>query len=435
MKQKTKKPKLKKKIFQAPKGMRDILPSDQPYWEKIYRVAKELAAAYGFGKIDTPILEDAELFVKATGETTDIVEKQMYTMRTKGGDVLALRPEFTPGVIRAYLEGGLSSLPQPVKLYSCGPLFRHERPQAGRYRQFHQFNLEIIGSASPVSEAQIINFFFILFKEIGLKNINLQINSIGCRDCRPAYRKALVNYYFRRTDRACSNCKKRLKQNPLRLLDCKEEKCAQLISGAPQVIDSLCEECHNHFKGVLEFLDELEVPYILNPYLVRGLDYYSKTVFEFCQENDEARQGAFGGGGRYDYLVKMLGGKDGSACGGACGLERIVILMKEQNTRISSVPAPKVFLIQLGDLAKRKSLLLFEELRKANVTAVESSSKDSIKTQLKLADKMGVKFVLILGQQEVLDKTVIIRDMQTGVQETIKQEKLIKELKKRLSKK
>jgi len=415
--------------------MRDILPSDQPYWEKIYRVAKELAAAYGFGKIDTPILEDAELFVKATGETTDIVEKQMYTMRTKGGDVLALRPEFTPGVIRAYLEGGLSSLPQPVKLYSCGPLFRHERPQAGRYRQFHQFNLEIIGSASPVSEAQIINFFFILFKEIGLKNINLQINSIGCRDCRPAYRKALVNYYSKRTDRACPNCKKRLKQNPLRLLDCKEEKCAQLISGAPQVIDSLCEECHNHFKGVLEFLDELEVPYILNPYLVRGLDYYSKTVFEFCQENDEARQGAFGGGGRYDYLVKMLGGKDGSACGGACGLERIVILMKEQNTRISSVPAPKVFLIQLGDLAKRKSLLLFEELRKANVTAVESSSKDSIKTQLKLADKMGVKFVLILGQQEVLDKTVIIRDMQTGVQETIKQEKLIKELKKRLSKK
>ena len=415
--------------------MRDIFPSDQPYWEKIYRVAKELAAAYGFGKIDTPILEDAELFVKATGETTDIVEKQMYTMRTKGGDVLALRPEFTPGVIRAYLEGGLSSLPQPVKLYSCGPLFRHERPQAGRYRQFHQFNLEIIGSASPVSEAQIINFFFILFKEIGLKNINLQINSIGCRDCRPAYRKALVNYYSKRTDRACPNCKKRLKQNPLRLLDCKEEKCAQLISGAPQVIDSLCEECHNHFKGVLEFLDELEVPYILNPYLVRGLDYYSKTVFEFCQENDEARQGAFGGGGRYDYLVKMLGGKDGSACGGACGLERIVILMKEQNTRISSVPAPKVFLIQLGDLAKRKSLLLFEELRKANVTAVESSSKDSIKTQLKLADKMGVKFVLILGQQEVLDKTVIIRDMQTGVQETIKQEKLIKELKKRLSKK
>jgi histidyl-tRNA synthetase len=432
---KQKKLKQKKKTFQAPKGMRDILPSGQPYWEKIYRVARELAAAYGFGKIDTPILEDAELFVKATGQTTDIIEKQMYSLKTKGGDSLALRPEFTPGVIRAYLENGLSSLPQPVKLYSCGPLFRYERQQAGRYRQFSQLNFEIIGSAAPVSEAQIINLFFILFKEIGLKNINLQINSIGCRNCRPAYRKALVNYYSKRADRACSDCKKRLKQNPLRLLDCKEEKCAQLISGAPQIIDSLCEECHNHFKGVLEFLDELEIPYILNPYLVRGLDYYTKTVFEFCRENDEVRQGALGAGGRYDYLVKLLGGKETPACGGACGLERIVALMKEQSIKASSVLSPKVFLIQLGDLAKRKSLLLFEELRKSNVTAVESSSKDSIKTQLKLADKIGAKFVLILGQQEVLDKAIIVRDMQTGVQETIKQEKLIKELKKRLAKK
>lgn len=425
---------LKKKTFQAPKGTSDILPSEQVYWDKVYKVTKDVAKGYGFGKIDTPIIEEAELFARGTGADTDIVEKQMFTFRAKGGDSLALRPEFTPGVIRAFLENGLSSLPQPVKLYSCGQLFRYERPQAGRYRQFNQINFEIIGSQSAASDVQIIQLFFVIFKEIGLKGINLQINSIGCKECRASYKKALLNYFRNKSERLCTDCKRRLKQNPLRALDCKEEKCMPLISTAPHTVDYLCESCHNHFRSVLEFLDELEIPYILNPYLVRGLDYYTKTVFEFWPEEESGRQGALGGGGRYDYLVKILGGKDTPAVGGGCGIERMVAHLKLQNQKTVLPVAPKIFLIQLGDLAKRKGLKLFEELRKDNIYITESFSKDSIKTQLRLADKAGAKIALILGQQEVLDKTIIIRDMTVGMQETIKQDNLVKELKKRLAK-
>jgi len=427
--------KLKKKTFQAPKGTFDILPSDQVWREKICKIANEVAKGYGFGKIETPIIEDTELFVRGTGADTDIVEKQMYTFKTKGGDSLSLRPEFTPGVIRAFLENGLSSLPQPVKLYSVGPLFRYERPQAGRYRQFNQINFETIGSQSSATDVQIIQMFFVIFKEIGLKGINLQINSIGCKDCRPAYRKVLTNYYRNKTDRICVDCRRRLKENPLRLLDCKEEKCVILRNSAPHIIDHLCESCHNHFKSVLEFLDELEIPYMLNSYLVRGLDYYTKTVFEFWPEDESVRQAALGGGGRYDYLVKLLGGRDTPAVGGGCGLERIINQLNAQNAKINLPASPRVFLIQLGDLAKKKGLKLFEQLRKENIYITESFSKDSIKTQLRLADKAGAKVALILGQQEVLEKTIIIRDMAIGVQETIKQDNLVKELKKRFSKK
>ena len=427
--------KLKKKTFRAPKGTFDILPSHQIWWEKICRIAKEVAKGYGFGKIDTPIIEDTELFVRGTGADTDIVEKQMYTFRTKGGDSLSLRPEFTPAVVRAFLENGLSSLPQPVKLYSIGPLFRYERPQAGRFRQFNQLNFEIIGSQSSATDAQIIQLFFVIFKEIGLKEITLQVNSIGCKECRPAYRKVLTNYYRNKTDKLCLDCCRRLKENPLRLLDCKEEKCIALMNSAPHIIDHLCESCHNHFKSVLEFLDELEIPYMLNPYLVRGLDYYTKTVFEFWPGEETGRQTALGGGGRYDYLVKILGGKDTPAVGGGCGIERIISQLKAQNVKINLPANPKVFLIQLGDLAKKKGLKLFEQLRRENIYITESFSKDSIKTQLRLADKAGAKIALILGQQEVLEKTIIVRDMSIGVQETVKQDNLVRELKKRLAKK
>ena len=425
----------KKKNFRAPRGTFDILPEDQVWCEKINKAVKEISKAYGFGRIDTPVIENIDLFIKGTGEATDIVQKQMFSFRTKGGDNLVLRPEFTPGVVRAYLENGLSALPQPVKLYTTGPLFRYERPQAGRFRQFHQFNFETIGSQAPVSDAQIIQLFFMIFQELGLKAIILKINSIGCKECRPYYRKLLINYYRNKVGRLCPDCKRRLKQNPLRLLDCKEEECVEIAQNAPQIIDHLCEDCHNHFKSVLEFLDELEIPYILNPYLVRGLDYYTKTVFEFWPENEAGRQDALGAGGRYDYLVKLLGGKDTPAVGGACGYERIISQMREQAVKAVQPPAPKIFLIQLGDLAKKKSLKLVEQFRKENIFIVESFGKDSIKTQLKLADRAGIKIALILGQQEVLDNSIIIRDMATGVQETIKQDKLVKELKKRLAKK
>lgn len=427
----------RKKMFQAPRGMRDILPQEQPYWEKVSQVVQKMARIYGFNKIETPVLEEAELFIKGTGSTTDIVQKEMYSLRTKGGDKLVLRPEFTPAIIRAYLEGGLSSQPHPVRLYNLGPVFRYERPQKGRYRQHWQANFEILGEKDPVLDAQLIQLFFSIIKGIGLKNIITQINSIGCRQCRPGYRKKLVSFYRKKKKEICSDCQKRLSQNPLRLLDCKNSKCVEIAQEAPQVIDNLCSDCHNHFKCVLEYLDELEIPYILNPNLVRGLDYYTKTVFEIWPEEEGtlARQVALGGGGRYDDLVKLLGGRDTPAVGFAMGLDRIVNLMKERNINLPRRTSPLVFLVQLGELGKKKSLKLFEELRRAGIETATSFSKNTINSQLKIANRIKTRFALILGQKEAIDETIIIRDMTSGSQETVLLSKVIQELKKRIKRK
>lgn len=413
--------------------MRDILPEEQIYWQKIGQVVKNITTAYGFEKIDTPILEETALFAKGTGPTTDIVEKEMYSLKTKGGDNLSLRPEFTPAIIRAYLENGLFNRPQPVKLYSLGPVFRYEHPQAGRYRQFHQINFEIIGGKEPVLDSEIIHCLFIIFKELGLKKINIQINSIGCPSCRPAFRRILVDYYRNKTKLICVNCQERLKKNPLRLLDCRQEKCQEIAEGAPQIIDNLCSECRAHFRNVLEFLDELDLPYFLNGHLVRGLDYYTKTVFEFWPEEAGTKaQIALAAGGRYDNLVKILGGKPTPAVGAGAGFERIIALMKAQGVKTPAKPLPRLFLVQLGDLGRKKSLKLFEDLRKAGLNTAASFSRDSIKAQLKIADRLGVKFSLILGQKEALDGTILIRDMASGTQEIVPTGKAVKELKKRL---
>lgn len=440
---------IKQKIFQAPKGMHDILPDDQPYWEKIRRVLRERAQDYGFERIDTPLVEETELYERGTGSVTDIVEKELYSFRTKGGDSVSLRPEGTPGVIRAYLENGMASLSHPVKLYYFGPMFRYERPQAGRYRQHYQLGFETIGGQEPVLDVQIIQLFLNILSDLGIKNIQVQINSLGCPDCRPSFRRALIDYYRSKKQKICPDCQHRLKINPLRLLDCKEEKCQPIKAGAPMALDYLCKSCHDHFKIVLEFLDELEIPYFLNHQLVRGLDYYTKTVFEIWpesrsagpeQQKDEAgsetqNRGALGGGGRYDGLAKQLGGKATPAVGLAAGAERIISFMKEQGIKGATRSNPKVFLVQLGEMGQKKSLKLFIELREAGIAVTESLSKPSIKSQLKIADKLGVIYSLILGQQEALDGTVIIRDMESGVQETVPRGKVVEEVKKRLSRK
>jgi len=429
----TKKPKSKSK-FQAPRGMRDLLPEEQLYWEKVEQTIILSAKAFEFEKIDTPILEEKDLFVKGTGIYTDIVEKEMYSLTTRGRDKLVLRPEFTPSIIRAYLENGLSRLPHPVKLYSIGPIFRYERPQKGRYRQSYQANFEVIGEQDPIIDAQLIQLFFFICKKLGLKKLITQINSIGCSDCRPDYRKKLMNYYRSRKKNICSDCQKRLKQNPLRLLDCKNTKCIGIAEEAPQIIDCLCDDCNNHFKDVLEYLDELEIPYILNPRLVRGLDYYTKTVFEVWPEEENGRQISLCGGGRYDKLIKLLGKKDVPAVGFAIGLDRIINLIKEREIKIASKNVPSVFLIQLGNLGKKKSLKLFEELQQAGLKIASSFSKNTIKAQLKIADRMNVHFALILGQKEAIDKSIIIRDMVSGSQEVVPLSKIVKEIKKRIKK-
>jgi len=423
------------------------LPEDQAYYDKIYRTTNDIARFYGFGKIETPIVEDAALFEKGTGSTTDIVEKQMYTLKTKGGDALALRPEFTPGIVRSYIQHGMIALPQPVKLYTYGPLFRYEHPQAGRFRQFHQIDFEVFGEQSAAMDAQIIQIFYAILKDLKCPHLIIEINSVGDSQCRAYYKKLLLNYLRPRQNSLCADCRRRTKENPLRTLDCKEEKCQRVRAQAPQLIDHLCDECKNHFKSLLEFLDATDLPYHLDPYLVRGLDYYTKTVFEIFAENliskkvsdedsgtETVQRSALVGGGRYDPLVKLLGGKETPALGGAGGVERIVGLLKELNLVDTAESQPRVFLAQLGDLPKKKSLKLLEEFRKAKIPLAESLGRDSLRTQLARADKLEVEYALLFGQREVLDESIVIRKMDTGEQKTVKLDKVVEEIKMRLKK-
>jgi histidyl-tRNA synthetase len=419
--------------FQSPTGMHDLFEEDLEYFEKIEKVCKNIAKFYDFKRIETPILEPAELFERGVGLATDIVEKEMYVLRTKGGDRLALRPEGTASIVRAYIQHGMQSLPKPVKLWYLGPFFRHERPQAGRYRQFYQFGFESVGTKSPVIDAEIILIFYNILKTLGFRNLVIEVNSIGDSQCRPYFKKILVNYLRHRQASLCADCKRRLRKNPLRVLDCKEEKCQRIIRNAPQIVDHLCKECHDHFKNLLEFLDTLELPYNLNPYLVRGLDYYTKTVFEIFDQTEEGKmQGALVAGGRYDDLIKLLGGKETPACGGAGGMERIVNLMRLRTKIVEKEVKPEIFLAQVGELPKRYSLKLFEEFREAKIKISQAFHKDSLTSQLKLADKLGVKYVLILAQKEALEGKIIIREMKTGKQKIVPIEKVVREMKKKI---
>jgi len=421
------------KQVQSPKGMHDILPEDQKYWRYILKKAESLIEYYGFERIDTPVLESVDLFIRSVGETSDIIDKEIYTLKTKGGDVLALRPEGTAPTVRAYLERGMTVRPHPVKLYYQGPMFRHDEPQAGRYRQFHQLGLETIGDSSEAVDAELIFLAYKLLDSIGLDSFVVNINSLGDQNCRPQYLKALRDYYKNRSKKLCAACKIRMKDNVLRLLDCKEEECKELAKEAPQMMDFLDESCKVHFKRVLEFLDEAKVPYILNPFLVRGLDYYTRTVFEFLPEENAGSQSTLIAGGRYDKLIEQLGGTKTPAAGWAMGFERIILAMKEKNISVPDIkPKTKVFLVQLGDAPKRKSLPLIESFRKAGIEAKSSLGRDNIKSQLRIANRLGVKFALIFGQKEALEGTVILREMNTGVQETIQLAKIVDEVKRRL---
>lgn len=419
-------------VMQPPRGMKDVLPEDQPYWEQVRRTTERLARDYGFARIDVPILEFANLFNRSIGANTDIVEKEMYTFATKGGDKVALRPEFTAGIARAYIQHGMQVLPKPIKLFSTGPAYRYDRPQEGRYREFYQVNYDAFGEQDPILDAQVIQVAHRVVQSLGIKAVQIQVNSIGCPACRKEYRELLINYLESKKQKLCQDCKVRLETNPLRVLDCKEDKCSQVAAAAPQSIDHLCEECRVHFKHLLEYLDELDLPYVINPQLVRGLDYYTKTVFEVWSGDEAGRKSALGGGGRYDGLIKMLGGEATPAIGFGLGMERLILEMKRVQAKPYRIPKPKVFLAQLGELAKKKSLKLFSELEKNGILVAESFGRGSLKSQLREADKLGVEITLILGQKEALDKTVIIKNMTTGVQEIVSADKLVELIKKKL---
>lgn len=420
--------------IQSVKGMHDILPDEQKYWHFVLKKAVKIAEDYRFSRIDTPIVENSELFIRTIGEGTDIIEKEIYSFKTKGGDPLSLRPEGTAGIARAYIEQGMGSWPHPVKLYYFGPMFRHDQPQAGRFRQFYQFGVESLGEESSVVDAEIILLAFKFLNSLGIKNIVVKINSIGDQHCRPQFIKVLKDYFRPRAKKLCVQCKERIKSNILRVLDCKEAGCQEASKDAPQFIDYLDQNCKSHFKSVLEFLDEVKIPYLLDPFLVRGLDYYTRTVFEIMTEEKEGEKNlTLIAGGRYDKLAEQIGGAKTPSAGWAAGAERIISEIKNSNISVAD-PSPdlKIFVAQLGEAGKRKGLSLFEKLRQENVRAASSLGRDSIKSQLRIAHRLGVKFTLIVGQKEALDGTVILRDMESGIQETLPTENIVEVVKKRL---
>jgi len=427
----TKKPKKEKKfIFQSPKGMHDIIPEDQPTWEKVRQTSKDVAESFNFSRIDTTVLETAEIFERGLGEATDIVEKQMFFVKTKGGDRMVLRPEGTTSTVRAYYEHNLSKLGHPAKIYYFGPMFRYEQPQSGRFRQFHQLGMEILGGeADSVYDAEIILATFRFLEEVKIKGLTIKINSIGCNKCRPAYVRKLEGYYRKNQKKICKDCQNRLDVNPLRLLDCKNEICQPFKAEAPVILDYLDDNCKNHFKKVLEYLDELGLPYMIDSYLVRGLDYYNRTVFEIFAEGFNF---AIAGGGRYDYLAEILKLGKLSAMGSSVGIERVIEILKATGKTVAPKNMAKVFLIHMGDEAKKKGLALVEEFRKANIKVQESFGRDSLKSQLRIADKEKVDLALILGQREVFEDNIIIRDMRNSAQETVPLKKVVEEVKRKL---
>ncbi len=418
---------------QAVRGMKDIMPQDDRMWTWIRERARLLAHAYGFQRIELPVLESTSLFVRAVGKETDIVEKEMFSFEDQGGDRLSLRPEFTAGMVRAYIEHGMVNQPQPVQLYTIGPLFRHERPQAGRLRQHYQFDCEAFGDANPVIDAQLIMLAHHLFKDLGLE-ATVQMNSVGCPTCRPAYIEELTRYYKTHKKTLCEDCQRRLQKNPLRLLDCKAEGCGPVKAGAPQILDRLCDACKNHFIKVLEYLDDGALSYSLQASLVRGLDYYTKTVFEFTIPATDGTQSiALCGGGRYDGLVEQFSQRSVPAVGFGLGLERLIGALRQQGIEPPPEERPHVFLAQLGDAAKRRALLLFEEFRRAHVSVVAQFSKDSLKAQLESARRARVRYTLILGQKEVMEGTIILRDMDGGAQEVVNAERVVTVLQKKIA--
>lgn len=422
-----------KKAVQLIKGMKDILPDDQKYWTRVKQLMEDLAWSYRYQRIDTPMVEYTKLFNRSIGNHTDIVEKEMYSFKDKGNEDLSLRPELTAGVMRSYIEHGMINMTQPVKLFYFGPCFRYDRPQSGRQRQFNQVGFEAIGEASSIIDAQVINIGYKFLKNLSLPVV-VDINSIGCPTCRQGFITALLDVVKGKKNQLCEDCKKRIVKNPLRILDCQEENCQKIYQDAPQQVDYLCEPCRTHFISTLEYLDDLDVKYNLNPKIVRGLDYYNRTSFEYNIESVEqtSQQLALGGGGRYDGLAEELGGRPTPAIGFALGVERIVRELKERDIKVAEEKNYDVFIAQLGQEARRKALGLMEKMIDADIAVAESMTKDGLKSQLELANKLNVKYTLILGQKEMVDGTVLIRDMEGGIQEVVDFNKTIQEVKKRL---
>ena len=416
----------------SPKGMRDLMNEEYYSFQGFFEKAQEIAVYYGFKPIETPMLENEEIFTLGIGEGTDIIEKEMYTLKTKGGDRLALRPEHTAPLIRAYIQHGMQNMPQPVMFYHSGPVFRHDKPQRGRYRQFWQFDFDSLGSEKSIMDAIVIKTCISILEEAGANNLSIDINSIGDKECRGAYIRELTSYYKKHISELPSVDRERLRINPLRILDSKEEKTKEINKNAPDSVSFLCPSCKKHFKEVLEYLEEMNIQYNLNKSLVRGLSYYARTVFEIIEQAgaEDGSPLALAGGGRYDYLARQIGSKkDVPAVGISIGVDRIVSSSWYKKLAPRILKKPKIYFIQLGSEAKLKSLNIIETLRKAHIPITQSLSKDSLGSQLAIAEKLAIPYSLIFGVKEALDNSVIVRDMSNRSQDTVKLNKLLEYLK------
>ncbi len=401
------------------RGMQDVLPSESKKWQTIEKVMTEEASLHGFKLIRTPVLEHTELFERSVGDTSDVVEKEMYTFKDKGDRSVTLRPEGTAGTLRAVLENGLHNLPMPLKLMYKSSCYRYEKPQTGRYREFFQFGLEIFGSPSASADAELIILAKSILERLQIQNISLEINSIGCKNCRKKYSEAIINYFKSKIDSLCPTCQNRLEKNPLRILDCKNKVCSEICENAPIITNYICEECSEHFETLQEYLKSQNIEFKINPKIVRGLDYYSKTVFEFVCDITENDKLTICGGGRYDGLSEILGGPQLCAIGLGFGLERILNIMETQKIMFPKDDSPKVYIASIGENAKKKAFELCGILRTAAIFAEMDIVDRNIKSQMKYADKIGAEYVLVIGDDEIAENRAILNNMKTGKESKI----------------
>lgn len=400
-------------ITKAIKGTKDVLPGEVYKNQYIESICLSVAENFGYNEMRTPVFEHTELFQRGVGDTTDVVQKEMYTFDDKGGRSITLRPEGTAGAARSFLENGLSNEALPQKICYLTSCYRYEKPQAGRLREFHQFGIECFGADSPLADAEMIALANQIFKELGVKDLHLEINSIGCPTCRAEYHKALKEYFSQYTDELCATCNERLERNPMRILDCKSPVCKSISENAPVVLDYLCDECKEHFEKVKTYLDAVGIEYIINPKIVRGLDYYTKTVFEFVSDSIGS-QGTVCGGGRYDGLLEQLGGQHTPSLGFGMGLERLQLVMEAQECEFPQPNTPDLFIVSMGEKAVLKALEIAKDMRDEGFSVVYDLNGRSLRAQMKYADKLNAKYNVVIGDDEVDKKIVTLKNMATG---------------------
>ena len=419
-------------LSKAPRGTKDITPKDVYKWHYIEKKFREICALYGYEEIRTPIFEHTEVFARSVGDTTDVVQKEMYSFTDRGDRQLSLKPEGTAGVIRSFIENKMYADTQPTKLYYITPCFRYERPQAGRQRQFHQFGIEVLGSDGPSVDAEVISLAVQFFNEMGLKNLSVNINSVGCPTCREEYNRKLKEYLDKKVDVLCETCLERKDKNPMRVIDCKNPHCKENLQDIPFMIDHLCEDCKDHCDKLQTYLKEMDINYVVDKTIVRGLDYYKKTAFEIIS-NDIGSQSTVCGGGRYDGLVEMLGGPKGiSGIGFALGAERLLLTLENNNIEIENPKSTDIYIATIGDAAKTKSFKLIKDLRSNHISADNDHLDKSLKAQFKYSDKLNAKYTVVIGDDELANDTATLKNMKTSEQTTIKLSELVDELKKRL---